>query len=165
MKKTALSSLAVILLSWMTNTSYAQLALNVLNFETGTAAKDLMGTYSKAEKNFTRSYKNAKDVEWSLLKDRRLMVHFSDNDVQARIFYNKGGYQLGMIRYYTEDKLPFDVRHLVRSTYYDFNIFLVIETTVRNETAYLVKIKDRSHTKTIRVVNGEMETIEEFENL
>jgi hypothetical protein len=93
------------------------------------------------------------------------MVRFFDNDVQTKIFYNRNGNQAAMIRYYTEDKLPNEVRHPVKATYYDFNIFMVIEVTVGKQTAYLVKIEDKTHTKTIRVMNGEMDVIEEFENL
>jgi hypothetical protein len=102
---------------------------------------------------------------WYLLNDKRLMVRFFDNGIQTKIFYNRKGNQDAMVRYYTEDKLPNEVRHSVRSTYYDFNIFLVIEVTVGNQTAYLVKIEDKTCTKTIRVMNGDMEVIEEFENL
>lgn len=102
---------------------------------------------------------------WYHLNDKRLMVRFFDNDIQTKIFYNRNGNNVAMIRYYTEDKLPNEVRHPVKSTYYDFNIFLVTEVTVGNKIAYLVKIKDKTCTKTIRVMNGEMDVIEEFENL
>lgn len=93
------------------------------------------------------------------------MVHFFDNDIQTKVYYNKKGNRLAMIRYYTEDKLPNEVRHPIKATYYDFNIFLVIEVTVGNQTAYLVKIEDKTCTKTIRVMNGEMDVIEEIEKL
>jgi hypothetical protein len=70
-----------------------------------------------------------------------------------------------MIRYYNEGQLPYDVKQMVKATYYGSNIFLVIEVTVGDKTAYLVKIRDEARTKTIRVMNREMDVLEEFENL
>jgi hypothetical protein len=167
MKKTAISGLAVIILSWIINTSHAQfepsLTHNMLSIPR--AVKGFKDVNTKAEINFNKTYKNATDITWYLLNDKRVMVRFFDNDVQTKIFYNKQGKNVAMIRYYTEDKLPNEVRHPVKTTYYDFNIFLVIEVTVGNQTAYLVKIEDKACTKTIRVMNGEMNVIEEFENL
>lgn len=167
MKKTAISGLAVIILSWIINTAHAQFEYTFTHNKLSIpgVVKDVKNVHTKAEINFTKTYKNAMDITWYHLNDKRLMVRFFDNDVQTKIFYNKQGSNVAMIRYYTEDKLPGEVRRQVKSTYYDFNIFLVIEVTVGNQTAYLVKIEDKACTKTIRVMNGEMDVIEEFENL
>lgn len=167
MKKIAISGLAAIILCWVINTTHAQfepsLTSNMLSIS-GTV-KDFRDVNTKAERNFTKTYTNATGKQWYLLNDRRLMVHFFDNDIQTKVYYNKKGNRLAMIRYYTEDKLPNEVRHPIKATYYDFNIFLVIEVTVGNQTAYLVKIEDKTCTKTIRVMNGEMDVIEEIEKL
>jgi hypothetical protein len=167
MKKTALSGFAVIILSWIINTSHAQFGPSFANNKVSTpdAVKIFKAPNTKAERNFTKTYKNATDVQWYPLNDGRLMVRFFDNDIQTKIFYSRKGSNVAMIRYYTEDKLPNDVRHPVKTTYYDFNIFLVIEVTVGQQTAYLVKIEDKTCTKTIRVMNGEMGVIEEIEKL
>ena len=176
MKKTAITGLAVIILSWMINTAHAQFEYSVAKLDSTASfshnkfsmpivVKDSKDVNTKAERNFTKTYKNPTDIMWYHLNDKRLMVRFFDNDIQTKIFYNRNGNNVAMIRYYTEDKLPNEVRHPVKSTYYDFNIFLVTEVTVGNKIAYLVKIKDKTCTKTIRVMNGEMDVIEEFENL
>jgi hypothetical protein len=176
MKKTAISGLAVIILSGIINTTHAQIEYSVAKLDSPTSftrnkfsmsgeVKDFKDVNTKAERNFINSYKNATDIMWYFLNNGRSMVRFFDNGIQTKIFYDKKGNKADMIRYYTEDKLPNDVRHPVKSTYYDFNIFLVTEVTVGNQTAYLVKIKDKTCTKTIRVMNGEMAVIEEFENL
>lgn len=176
MKKTAISGLAVIILSWIINTSYAQFEYSVAKLDSTASfshnrlllpgvVKKFKGVHTKAEIRFTDAYENATDILWYHLNDKRLMVRFFDNDIQTKIFYNRKGNQESMIRYYTEDKLPNEVRRLVKAIYYDFNIFQVIEVTVGRQTAYLVKIEDKSCTKTIRVMNGEMEVIEEFANL
>jgi len=162
MKKTIISGFTVIILSWIINTTQAQLEYSVAKLD---EVKGIRVVNTKAEMNFTRTYKNATDIMWYHLNDKRLMVRFFDSGIQTKIFYNRKGGVESMIRYYTEDKLPNEVRHAVRSTYYDFNIFMVIEVTVGKQIAYLVKIEDKTCTKTIRVMNGEMDVIEEFANL
>lgn len=176
MKKTAISGLTVIILSWIINTAQAQFEYSVAKIDTTASFErnrllipvvinDFKGIRTKAEEKFAKTYKNATDITWYHFNDNRLMVRFFDNGVQTKIFYNKKGNQDAMVKYYTEDKLPNEVRHQVKSTYYDYSIFLVIEVTVGNKTAYLVKIEDKACTKTIRVMNGEMDVIEEIENL
>ena len=137
MKKSAISGFAIILLSWITNTSHAQYSNKINPFD-GSVAKTVI-------KDGNNSY--------------------SKDGIQTKIFDNKKGVQTGTIRYYTEDKLPADVRNQVKAGYYDYNIFWVTEVTVGNKTVYMVKIKNESDTKTIRVMNGEMEVVEEFKNL
>jgi len=51
---------------------------------------------------------------------------------------------------------------MVKSTYYDFNIFLVNEVSVGNAKVYLVKIEDNTSFKTIRIQDGEMTETEIF---
>ncbi|AEV98391.1 hypothetical protein A4D02_22430 [Niastella koreensis] len=176
MKRTAVSGITVIILSWTINTTHAQLEYNIAKLDTPASSaykkflipgmvKDFKGVHVKAETNFTKTYKNATDITWYTLNDKRLMVRFFDNGVQTKIFYSKRGNQDAVVRYYNEDKLPNEVRGAVKSTYYDFNIFMVIEVTVSNQTAYLVKIEDKTCTKTIRFMNGEMNVVEEFKNL
>jgi hypothetical protein len=173
MKKTVISGITVIILSWIINTAHAQfeysvakdITLNKLSIPGVVKDFKEVKVNPKAELNFTKTYKNATDISWYPLNDSRLMVRFFDNDIQTKIFYNKKGNKVAMIRYYTEDKLPIEVRHPVKATYYDFNIFQVIEVTVGNQIAYLVKIEDKTSTKTIRVMNGEMNVVEEFKNL
>ena len=165
MKKAAISGVTVIILSWMINTTHAQLEYSVAKLSIPGVEKNLSVVNTKAEMNFTKTYKNATDILWYPLNDKRLMVRFFDNSIQTKIFYNRKGSQETMVRYYTEDKLPNEVRHVVKTTYYDFNIFLVIEVTVGNQIAYLVKVDNKTCTKTIRVMNGEMDLVEEMENL
>lgn len=176
MKRTVISGVAVILLNWITYTTHAQFAHSVAKFDSAASftynkpsmpgeVKNFKYVNTKSVKRFTETYKNATDIKWSLLKYGRLMVHFFNDGIQTRIFYNKNGSQAAMIRYYTEDKLPNEVRHLVKTNYYDFNIFLVIEVTVGDQIAYLVKIEDKICTKTIRVMNGEMNVMEDFVKL
>ncbi|HLG39968.1 MAG TPA: hypothetical protein VI461_09880, partial [Chitinophagaceae bacterium] len=83
----------------------------------------------KALRDFMTSYKNPTDVRWTILAEG-FRVHFYVDGIQIRIFYNKKGNREAMIRYYSEDKLPKEIRHLVKSNYYDFDIFIVTEVSI-----------------------------------
>jgi hypothetical protein len=54
------------------------------------------------------------------------------------------------------------VRHLVKSHYYDYSIVSVAEVNHRGMMAYMVKMKNNSSWKTVKVSNNEMEVTEEF---
>ncbi|MGZ8541331.1 MAG: hypothetical protein ACXWV6_11820, partial [Chitinophagaceae bacterium] len=90
------------------------------------------------------------------------VVYFTSEDIKSFVYYNNKGVFEFMIRYYNEEKLPADVRHLVKSNYYDFSIYHVTEVTRNNKIAYAVKMEDKTLWKTVKVVDGEMELMEEY---
>lgn len=115
---------------------------------------------TKALKNFNKTFKGV-DANWFQTQEGSI-AEFEKDGIVTRIDYDHKGRFIAMIRRYSEDKLPADVRHQVKSTYYDYNIFLVIEVTTNNKTAYLVKMEDQKTLKTIRVVDGEMDVYEDL---
>jgi hypothetical protein len=115
----------------------------------------------KAVKHFSRDYKRVTDVNWFKANDG-FVAYFTVDGIKTRAFYDRKGHDAGTIRDYSEDKLPRDVRHLVRSTYYDFNITYVYEVTYDGVTAYLVHMQDQTHWKTVKVIDGEMAVIDEY---
>lgn len=117
---------------------------------------------SNAVRNFMQDYKSVTDARWSNLGHGYCVVNFTVDSIKTRIVYDKGGHCENMVRYYFENRLPPAIRHLVKSTYYDFSIYHIIEPTVNGITSYLVQLEDRSSWKTIKVVDGEMEVVEEL---
>jgi len=118
--------------------------------------------FKKAAKTFSRDYKNITDAKWFKLSKGFAVVHFTKDDIKTMILYNKRGTPETMFRYYSEDKLAFEIRHLVKSNYYDYSIFNVIEAHIGDKISYLVKMEDKTSWKTIKVVDGEMEVVEEY---
>ena len=116
---------------------------------------------AKALRDFVRSYQHPSDVVWTALPDG-FRVHFYSDDIQTRIFYDQKGNRLAMIRYYREDKLPHDVRYLVKSNYYDYSIFNVTEVSKNGKTVYFVKLESDSEWKTIRLDDDEMDETESY---
>jgi YD repeat-containing protein len=117
------------------------------------------GINTKAIKDFTRNYKKQNNANWFTIDDGFVAV-FTNDGVNTKVYYDKKGRLIGDIRTYQENKLPKEVRHRVKSTYYDFNITSVNELTAGNQKVYLVKLEDKTSFKTIRIQEGEemMET-------
>ena len=67
-----------------------------------------------------------------------------------------------MLRHYNEEQLPSEIRHLIKSNYYDFSIYHLSEIRYNGKTAYIVTIEDRTCWKKIKVADNEMEIMIEL---
>jgi hypothetical protein len=121
---------------------------------------------TKAFKNFSKTYRDASDVKWDMLRDGRVVCRFVQNGVMKRAIYNGNGGWVMTIAGYTEEHLPKDVWRQVHSVYYDFSILYASEINISgNPVAYLVQVRDKRTIRIVRVVDGEMEEIQEIETL
>jgi hypothetical protein len=115
----------------------------------------------KAVRNFIREYNKCASAEW-FKSNNGFAVHFTMDGLNTKVYYDKKGNYEYMIRSYAESHLPPEVRHLVKSRYYDFSIYHVTEITRNGKIVYGVMIEDKTSRKTIRVVDGEMEVVSEY---
>lgn len=115
-----------------------------------------------AIRNFIRSYKNVTDEKWFELEDGFVaMFSLDDIDYQAR--YTKKGNWVGTIRSYRENKLSSDVRHLVKSTYYDYDINLVQDIErPRNPLTYVIQLIGKTEIIKLRVCDDEITVLQTF---
>ena len=174
MKKAFIHCLTGLYLVWtITNTTYAHTLPIKTNFretskkisaaDTGyTDSLTWNEINSNAIRNFTRDYKNVSNVQWYKSAKGIFVAYFTSEEIRNWVYYSKKGDYMHMIRYYHEENLSADVCHLIKSTFYDYSIYCVIELSAKSQTAYHVKIVDRTNWKTIKVVNGEMEVTEEY---
>ena len=116
---------------------------------------------SKAVRNFIREYDNITDVKWTSSDDGP-SVYFTMNGVKTKVLYYKNGSYQSMFRYYLEDKLPLEIRHLVKSKYYDFSICCITEFNMNGKAIYEVKMEDKISWKILRVANGEIIAVTEY---
>jgi hypothetical protein len=114
---------------------------------------------ARATKDFAKTFKKAENVGWFTLKDGYL-AQFKKDGITTKVYYNRRGNWLANVRSYFEENMPGNIRHLVRSHYYDYKINYVQEVTVEKTTVYLVKIEDNAFFKTIRIQDGEMDEYE-----
>lgn len=116
---------------------------------------------SKAMRDFKRSYPDVNDEQWYSFKDG-FAVKFKDEGIDHMVTYNRIGDWQYTITNYDEKKLPESIRAMVKSTYYDYAITLVQEITTHNQLVYLVHMQDELTWKTVKVTDGEMTVIEDF---
>ena len=117
---------------------------------------------SKAIRNFSKSFKEAIDVRWMMSDEGGYIAKFICNGVACRADYDYKGRCLASYRYYSEDKLPQEVRHLVKSNYFDFSIYRVAELFLSNKTVYLVTLENNESWMKITVIDGELNVVENF---
>ena len=118
----------------------------------------------RAIKDFMNTHKNVTGESWMKTKDG-FSVRFNSDDVRTTIYYDKKGNWSGSLKIYGEEKMLRDIRHLVKSTYYDYNIVYAqeIETTDSDGVpTYVVCVEDKTKIKMIRIRDGEMSVWKEF---
>jgi hypothetical protein len=118
----------------------------------------------RALKNFADTYKNVSGESWTKIKGG-FSVLFTLNDIRTSILYDSRGYWLSSIKYYHEEKMIHEVRHIVKSAYYDYNIVYAqeIETAdTKGMPTYIICLEDKTNIKIVRVCDGEMSVWKEY---
>lgn len=121
----------------------------------------------RAFKDFRKSFKNVSSADWTVTAEGGLVASFNENEVKNNVYYSNRGQWLYSIKRYDETQLPQDIRHMVRSTYYDYKIICAEEITAAaasDQTIFLVHIQFGNSSKTLRIADGEMDVIENLVN-
>src|SRR6266496_5934880 len=95
-----------------------------------------------AVRHFIHSHKNVSDERWFKTKDGYI-ANFLSKGIDKRIVYDDKGRWLYNLLVYSEDKLPFNIRDMVKSKYYDDNIIAVYQFELKDITVYVIKIEDQ----------------------
>lgn len=141
----------------------AKIEDNIAGFLSLNAASEVPSTNVnvKALKNFTKQFGANNEAKWYQTSEA-FVAQFTSNGIETKGMYDLKGNWHSTLRTYSEDKMPFDVRDLVKSTYYDFNIMVVYEITHADNVAYILKIQDSKTIKTLRVRDGNVEVIGDY---
>jgi hypothetical protein len=117
----------------------------------------------KAVRDFTRTFNDVSGESWSS-SPNGFTVTFTIHEINYVIFYDHTGDKLYTIRNYHEEKLPHEVRHLVKKMYHDYDIRSVQE--VANDfgttSAYFIHLEGRTEWITARISNGRVDEFERF---
>jgi len=145
----------------MSNSSSLEYQMNAT--ETKNSMNELAISH-RAVKDFMNTHKNVKGESWAKTKNGFSVMFISDG-IRTTIYYDKKGNWAGSIKIYGEEKLLREVRHVVKSTYYDYNIVYAqeIETTDSDGVpTYVICVDDKTKIKMIRIRDGEMSVWKEF---
>ncbi|MEP7142794.1 MAG: hypothetical protein ABI707_07985 [Ferruginibacter sp.] len=151
------------------NTEVVEAQKNVTEIEkTLTPANDRivnLGAVSpKALKDFSKAYKNVTAESWEKTGEG-FAAKFTSNGVQSMIYYNNKGAWTGSLKNYHEEKMPTDVRKIVKREYYDYTITFVQEVLTTDSDSiptYIIHLEDKDSIKLVRVHDGEMDVWKDY---
>ena len=116
----------------------------------------------KAVRDFLKFFKTVTNNKWFLAEDGSSSSTFNRDGVKTIVQYDSRGCRRYIMRVYEENKLPFNIRDMVKREYYDASITLVTEVETYKETVTYVHLQDKETWKKVRVANGEMKLVENF---
>jgi hypothetical protein len=116
----------------------------------------------KAIKDFKTRFAAATNEKWFTVTGG-YMTYFKLNGFSNRVFYDKKGRWQSSLTCSGEDKLPRELRAIVKSTYFDFTITQVEDVETIENGVYLVYLEDKTSIKVIRITkDGVMDTMQDF---
>ncbi len=115
----------------------------------------------KAARDFIKRYKDIEGEKWYKAEDG-FFACFDENDIHTKVAYHENGTWYWTLRTLNETQLPFDVRDLAKSTYYDFNILVAYEIEYETGVTYILKIEDKTRIKVLKIHDGEMDVTGDY---
>ena len=93
---------------------------------------------------FKKTFKNVEEVAWTE-NHNSYEVKLKQNEILAKVTYDKEGNILRTLRYYYEDQLPLLVLSKVKSKFSDKKIFGVTEEASQEGTFYHITLEDEKN--------------------
>ena len=115
-------------------------------------------TFQRALNDLKRNFKVVNNIRWENVEDGHIAT-FTSNGIKNTVAYNTKGNWQHTIRQYREKNLPNEVRTLVKSNYFNFNLSQVEELTISGATIYLIHADGINEHKLIRISEEKMEVI------
>ncbi|OQP68027.1 hypothetical protein [Niastella populi] len=116
----------------------------------------------RAMRDFVGRYGDAENVKWHNTNSSFIAVFFRDS-VQHRVVYTSRGDLNFIMKYYEEKRMARNIRAQVKSTYYDYKIYVIQEIEMPDRPAvYIIHLQGEKDWKKVRVCQGEMDVLEEF---
>jgi len=146
----------------VSNSSSLEYQINAT--ETKNSMNEQEAISPRAIKDFTYTHKNVKGESWIKMKDG-FSVRFNSDGIRTTVYYDKKGNWSGSLKLYGEEKMLRDLRHVVKSTYYDYNIVYTQEIETDGSEGlptYVVCVEDKTKIKMIRIHDGEMSEWKEY---
>ena len=146
----------------VSNSSSLEYQKNII--ETKDRLSETEAISSRALRNFANTHKNVKQESWTKNKNGFFVTAISEG-IRTTVFYDRKGDWVGSIKYYSQEKMPREIRHIVKSTYYDYNIISIQEVETIDShgvPTYIVTVDNKTNIQLIRVSAGEMEVWKQF---
>jgi hypothetical protein len=118
----------------------------------------------RAVRDFLDRFEMIKTALWFSIPEGGMEAYFVQDGFGDRVIYDKNGRWKYSLITYGENKFARDLRAIVKSVYFDFNILLVQELNCVTGTEYIVFLEDRSIIRIVKLNREkEMEFIQDIE--
>ena len=119
---------------------------------------------SKALNSFKKKFTAVQGEKWYQYKNRSVAV-FEADEVRFSIEYDNKGHLTGIEKLYGEGKMDREVRKIVKSVYFDYNITSVREISVPwlfPSPVYIIHIENENEFKNLTAYDEEMKIVDEL---
>ena len=130
--------------------------------ETGGAIATVSPKFAKAERDFNKTYKNASGVQWFNGYGGSSVVYFTEDNIKAKTVYNKKGNWEYTIRNYSASEISAEAKSMIKSEFSDYSIIHGVEVERFDKKVLLVYIQNDRRLKTARIMDGEIDIVEEY---
>lgn len=144
-------------------TSSSQSPGNFSSKNEGSGVTGIEKINPKLLNQFNKHFYHAANVKWQQIGDKFLATFADDETTTTSSLFSKNGKLIYIIHYSTEKQLPEMVKRLVNDKYEDYLITSVAQVLEKNREIWVVKLAGISHYKAVRVEDGEMEEVENFQ--
>lgn len=128
-------------------------------------SKTYLNNFStRAVRDFNRRFGDRDQPSWVRTRDGGYAAKFSRDSIKSMAYYTCGGYWQATLRYYGENKLPKDIRTLIKRQYFDYAIGVVTEIEGSEKTIYEVQLSAAHEFKIIRVDDDEIRVVGDYVN-
>ena len=128
----------------------------------GELAADAKTVNNKALKDFGNRFNNPANAKW-FSDNNGFVSYFMKDGYGNRAYYDKKGHWKYSLLFYSEDKLPRDIRNIVRSQYFDMQISLVEEVQTTEGMGYIIHVEDHQLIRILKVSkDGEVQIMQEL---
>jgi hypothetical protein len=158
MKKLFFSCLCGSLLIMFTsgNAISQDVAYNYFKAPTSSGNSSTVRISDKLNKAFKKLFSGAYNFSWQQLHDK-YGVRFFQDGLENRAVFAKNGELVYQLTYASEMQLPFDVRKLVKSNYYDYKIALVNIVNQDDRIVYFINLENEKELISVKVDDMVME--------
>jgi hypothetical protein len=116
----------------------------------------------RAVRDFATRFDSVDNATWHV-SGRHFIAVFTCDSTQVRAVYDNLGHLQYIMKYYYEPKLKKDIRAIVKSTYYDYKIFIIQEIQKPDDQpVYVVNLQGETDWIKAKVYAGSMEVLEQF---
>ena len=113
-------------------------------------------------RDFNKYFPAVSSAHWSTGSEVS-RVKFEKDSIQYIVDYNKkNGKRRSTIKIYGERQLPDPIRKLIKTSFCNYEVVTVSELLYANKHAYFVKLQGTKRLVTARVMDGEIEIVEDY---